>query len=238
MKMRKQTLSAKLSDEDTFATSLLAIAVDTYGTDIFDWDPQTLNTNLEEDFSATLPVVNRDKLQSLILAYTSDMFYVSVEAFTHICNVLSGAEANFSRWDMLTSEEIIWGIYEVSLNVAIDREAGDDPPEFGHEVRRYIGTVLEADGVTEPPDILRIAEMSPSTKADEWSDDPTFFNAAFDKAKTESRELLMHLASRLSQLMEEMNSLPLQHRDAEAWKKFKTAVERFVPKLVEDIAAS
>lgn len=233
--VHRKTLTEILQNEDAFATSLLAISLDTYGTDIFEWDPRTLWMNLAEDFGANLPPVNRDKIQALILAYTTDLFHVSVECFTHLCNVLGGSEANFRRWDKVTPEEIIWGVYEVSLNTAIDREPGEDPPEFSHEVRIYIGATLQEDGIFDPPDILRIAEMPPGPNEAEWSDEPDMFNASFDKAQTEKKELMVFLANRLSQFMVEINSLPLQHKDTETWDKFRKAVESNIPRILREI---
>ena len=220
----QQKLRILLRDDDAFATSLLAVCLDKYGTDVFEWDPKTLRLSVEEDFGVDLPPINGDKLQSLILVYTTDLPYVSVEAFNHVCNVLSGSEANFRMWDVLSPEEAIWGMYEMSLNVAIDLGPSERPPEYSHEVRRYLGVILKNDGIFEPPDILRIAEMEDSDKdIEQWADDPVMFNAAFDKQRTEKARLLEFVGTRLLELLQELNGLPLHDRDAESWNKFYRA---------------
>jgi len=233
--LEKRKIREKLEDEEAFATSLLALCLDAYGTEVFDWDPRTLWISLSEDYGVDLPSINKDKIQALTLAYTTNLPYVSVEAFNHVCNVLSGSEANFRVWDLLSPEEALWGIYEMSLNVAVDREKDEEPPEFSHEVRLYLGTILENDGIFDPPDILRVAEFrSAESGLEQLVDDPVLFNAVYDKQKTDKADLLEFLGRRLLALMQELSDLPLQDRDPEQWAQFRQAVESKARKLVEE----
>ena len=232
MTKNKAILQKTLSNEEAFATSLLAIVLKAYGTEAFDWDPASLWMALAEDFSVTVPPVNKDKLQAMILVYTSDLPFVSVEAFTNVCNVFNDSEANFSRWDMLSPEECIWGVYEMLLNVGIERKPNEPAPEYGHEVRRYIGVILENDGITDPPDILRIAEMESRAGLDQWHDDPDMFIAASDKVQTEKARLVEFLASRLLSLLEELNGLPIV--DAETWGPFRKSVATSAYRMVAE----
>lgn len=223
-----------LENEDAFATSLLAIALDEYGTDVLSWDPETLWMELAEDFSARIPRVNKDKLQALITCYTTNLFFVSLEFFITTCNVLSGAEANFSKFDPADSEEIIWAVYEIMLNTSIDRDKNDkEDYHFSHEIRRYMGIALENDGVFDPPDVLRVAEMTDRTNLDLWQDEPDMYNAAFDKSKAEKVALLSFLGSRLLELLKELNDVvpKLRNYEPSSWQKFKTAVETNAKKL-------
>ena len=229
----KKQIRSVLENEDAFATSLLAIALDNYGTDVFDWDPETLWIELAEDFGVKLPQVNKDKLQALITAYTTDLVYVSVEVFNNVCNVLSGSQANFKRWDPLTPEEALWGLYELSLNLSIDRKPGEGPPDFSHEIKQYLGVVLNQDGIFDPPDLLRIAEFDTSNDIEQWADDPEFFNATYDFQKTERARLLESLGKRLLELMNELNDLPLQFRN-EKWEKFRSGISTSAQRLVNE----
>jgi len=222
---QKQKLRNVLTNEDAFATSLLAICLDEYGTEIFDYEPESLWMALSETFNIKVPRINKDKLQAMLVAYTTDLPFISVEMFTNICNVLSGSEANFYKWDALTPEEIIWGIYELLLNVGIDRETGEGAPEFSHEVRLYMGVVLKNAGVVDPPDILRIAEFGPAESMDQWSDSPTMFNAIYDLEKSDKAALLKFLGGRIIQLLTELDDLPFKDRTDE-WAKFRSAIAK------------
>ncbi len=229
----KKILKDKLSDEDAFATSLLAILLDEYGVGVFQWDPDTLWINIAEDFGAVLPEVNKDKIQALVTAYTTDLAFISVETFNHICNVLSGSEANFQRWDILSPEEALWGMYELALNLSLNREPGESAPEYSHEIRQYLGVILDQEGIFDPPDLLRIAEFNTPADLDNWADDPEFFNAAYDLQKTNQARLLEGLGHRLLELLDELNDLPLQFRNEE-WGKFREAVASSAKKMVEE----
>ena len=187
---------------------------------------------IAEDFGTVISRVNKDKLQAMFLVYTSNIPFVSVEAFNNVCNVFGGSEANFSRWDALSPEECIWGVYEILLNVGIGLQSGEAKPEFGHEIRRYIGIILENDGIFDPPDILRIAEMESRAKLDQWSDDPVMFNAAHDKSQLERLNLIKFLATRLLSLIEELNSLPIINR--ETWEPFRKSVERSARNMLKE----
>lgn len=225
-----------LENEDTFATTLVTICVDAFGTEFFEYDPETTWLGLAELYGAELPRTNKDKIQAMTLVYTTDLPLISVEAFNFVCNVLSGSEANFKKWDPLAPEEAIWGIYEMLLHIGIDREKDEEPPQFSHEVRRYLGIILFNDGIFDPPDIMRIAEMPDRSNLDQWTDEPAIFNAVWDKAQTEKQALLEFLAERLYGMMTELNDvLPqLEHYNEESWDKFATAVSANVSKITAE----
>ncbi len=234
--MQKQSLKAALLSESTFSTTLLAICLDAYGTEMLEWDPRTLWMSLADDYGVEVPPINKDKLQAITLVYTTNLPFISVETFSHVCNVLSGSEANFHKWDMVTPDELIWGVYEMMLNIQIDRVHGEKSQEFSHEVRRYMGIILNNDGIFDPPDVLRVAEMPSRASLDQWEDDPEMFNAAHDHAQTEKRQLMESLARRLLEFITEMNNIVplLGDYESETWLKFKSAVERGANKLLAE----
>ena len=80
---------------------------------------------------------------------------------------------------------------------------------------------------------MRIAEFDTANDIEQWADDPDFYNAAYDKAKTEHARLLEGLGHRLMALLQELNDLPLEFRN-EDWGKFKIGVERSARKLTTE----
>jgi len=220
-----------LLNEDTFATSLLAICIDNYGTDIFEWEPETLWNYLFEDFNVILPAINKDKLQALIVCYTTNLFYHSWEMFSHICNVLNGAEASFTTLDPVTAEEALWGIYEVAINTQ-----DGDSDEFSDEIQRYLGIVLKHDGITNPPDALRVAITDDNPGIQQWADDPELFSAIRYKTDADSYDLKAYLYSQLKALLAELNEVPLNHRNDKSWEKYVTAVIKSIPDLGEKLS--
>lgn len=227
-----------LANEDTFATTLLALCLDRYGTEIFDWDVRTLNIALAEDFNVEVPRANLDKIQALILVHTTNMVFVSLEAFVHVCNVLSGSEANFSHWDHLTPEEALWGLYEIALHIGIERKDNETPDEFNDEIRQYLGVVARNAGLVRPPDLLRIADMHDAhQRVDDWQEDPIFVKAIHDNDKARNDELMLFLADRIEALIAEMTAAPLQFRN-DGWSEFTQSMTTVVDRIRHDVQSA
>lgn len=199
--------------EATFATSLLLLTVDTYGTECFDWDFKTLKMEIEEDFNVKLPQVNFDRLMVAINILKTDDFFKSLPDFIAWCNVLDG-DVYDPRWfDPADAEEIAWGITEALI---IEPPVEEEP--FTEEIRAYIGAALDREGILNPPDILRIAlRDNPdlfSTVEYEFSDDPEMFSAiyGFESAKTQAINKYVKL--KLGLLAQQLGQLPLRSGDA------------------------
>jgi hypothetical protein len=148
--LRKDQLSKIVQDEEMLATPLLVLCIDAFGTDFFNWEPATFDLECAAHFGVQMPDVNRDKVWALVTVLSTDLFYKSLESFIPIANSLSGSEADFDDYDPVTGEEAAWAIAEA--NIIDPPEEKDDPAErFSHDIRRYIGETLKAEGVTTPP---------------------------------------------------------------------------------------
>ena len=147
-----------LSSTSTYATILLIIAIDSFSTECLEWEPDALVAELEDDYGVKMPQINKDKLNALILALTSDMFYTDPLVFWYSCNVLSGIPVNLqSGSDEPTSEEVAWGSVEVAL---IDMQDGDNrQPEYSDDVRTMVGVILHNEGFDRAPQFLKFAMM-------------------------------------------------------------------------------
>jgi len=141
-----------LEDRETFATVLLAILIDRYGTEMFEWEPETLKLEINDDFNATLPRVNSDKIWALIVAMTTNQFYLSIEIYRATCDALMGRDPDFAMFSPSDPEELAWGVTEVILNDPPDPKLGNN--EFSHEVSRYTGLILSQNGILVPPEPL------------------------------------------------------------------------------------
>ena len=54
----KDELRQLLEKRDAFATTLVVVCIDIYGTECFAWDPDMLLSELEADFNASIPQPN------------------------------------------------------------------------------------------------------------------------------------------------------------------------------------
>jgi len=99
----------------TMATVSHAIALHFFGTDIYEWEPETLAMELTDTLDVKIDEENLDRLHSIISSITSNSFYKDWVAFTAVCSVLNN-ENDPDELAEMTVAEFTWGIIEVSLN--------------------------------------------------------------------------------------------------------------------------
>lgn len=177
------------------------------------WDPATITLEIEDEFDVDLPQHSLDKLLVAIQILTTDKFFKSLPDFIMFCNVLDGDTYRPDMWDPADGEETAWGITEALL---ISPPDDDEPEPFSDEIRAYIGTVLDQEGIINPPDILRIAlrHANVSTSLDDFSDDPEMFNAIYDMEAGKTAEINQSIKDRTEILANQLAMLPLENGSA------------------------
>lgn len=211
----KETVASFLKQDDTFATTLLILLLDNYGTELLDWHPLTIWMELYEDFGVTPSRTTQDKILAAITAITSDTFFRDPLAFIHITDALSGEGVDFEQLLPPDPEAIAWAITEV---LAMNGHPG---VEFTAEIRRLIGVALQENGVYTPPDVLKLADY-PKETTDNISQnvdpDPAMYAAHYRRGQESSDQITQHVKSRLNALVAELDRVPLQNRDKASWK--------------------
>lgn len=210
------------SSPDTFATVLLTIFVDKYGTEGFQWSPETIAMEIAEDFNVQLSQPVFDRLMTAIDLVTSDSFYQSLPDFINQCNILSGDTYDPRTWDPADSLECAWGITEALL---LSPPEDDNP--FSDEIVGYIGKVLDEEGITNPPDVLKIAvrDKVPTNTVHEFSDDPIMFDSVYALETSKSDDITQALAGGLQRLATQLEALPL--RTGNTKQVVKQMLQRF-----------
>jgi hypothetical protein len=132
-----------LSDDGAVATALHVIALRAYGPEIYEIDPLELYTRLEEDFQTRLTVDNESKLQAIMLATSTEMFFEDSEAFRGISNTLTDGDPGLNGLDDVTLAEAAWAMYEVELN--------HGPGEMSPKIAEQLGNIM-ADEADDNPD--------------------------------------------------------------------------------------
>lgn len=198
-------------DPESFATTMLVVFLDTFGTAALQWDPQTIALEIESEWGIDLPRPNYDRLMVAIRLLTTDDFTTSLPDFIQFCNVLSGDLYDPENWDPADSTEIAWGLTEALL---LDPPEDDEP--FTEEIRAYIGAALDSEGMMRAPDILGIALREPirlDVQGD-YSDDPTMFASIyqFEAGKTEDVNNIVR--ARIKLLSAQLKAVPLRTGDA------------------------
>lgn len=207
-------LQAAWVSPDSFATTLLVLFIDTYGTDGCAWSPETIKLEIEDDFRVTLPQPNFDRLMTAINLLTADDFYQSLPDFINYCNLLSGDSFDPRVWDPADATEIAWGITE---GLMLSPPEPNDEEPFSEEIVAYIGKVLDQEGIIQPPDVLKIAirDQDPSAFIDsEFSDDPELFDSIYDFETSKTSEINRLIRANLQLLASQLESLPLRNGSA------------------------
>lgn len=206
--MSKDLMREMWKNPDTFGSVLLAAYLDRFGTEALDWDPTTATLEIEEEFDVDLPQESLDKLMVAIQILTTDRFYKNLPDFITFCNVLSGDEYRPDMWDPADAEEVAWGITEAMVIYPPD---DNDLEPFTEEIRAYIGSVVDAEGMMNPPDILRIAlrKARVSPNVEDFSDDPTMFNAIYDLEEGKKEDINRSIILRTKMLADQFSKLKL-----------------------------
>lgn len=198
--------------EDTYATTLLTLFVDTYGTDGISWDPETIILEIYDDFGVQISQGNLDKLMTAITLISSDAFYKSLPDFVAFCNVLNDDLYDPETWDPADAADVAWGITEAALLAPPDE---DEP--FTDEIRSYIAAVLDAEGIMQPPDILRLAIRDADQLVavqNDFSDDVQMFEAIYKFEQDKTDAINRYVQDSLKSLSGQLTALPLRSGNA------------------------
>lgn len=213
--MSKSIMQEAWTSRETFASVLLTMFLDKFGTEALTWDPTTITLEVEEEFDVDLPQLSFDKLMVAIQIMTTDRFYRSLPDFVAFCNVLGGDTYDPATFDPADAEEVAWGITEALLIYPPEDEQAEP---FTNEIRAYIGAVLDSEGLINPPDILRIAlrqsRVSPSIQ--DFSDDPTMFNAVYDFEEGKKQDINQSIRLKTKLLAAQLKALSLQNGAADS----------------------
>ena len=203
---QQAVLRQLLSDPETHATTLLTALLDRYGTEALEWSPATMAMELEEDTGAKLPAAAVAKLAVGVALLTTDRFFHDLPFFVTACNVLSGDIPVPGDIDLADAEDCAWGLTEGLLIYPPDE---DEP--FRDDIRRYLGQVLAAEGIDDPPDILRLA-ISPTRRLDDLGEED--YQSALERQRLTGEDLTRSIRENLTELFGELERLPLKNGDA------------------------
>lgn len=216
MRISKRPFIRHLTDPDAIGSVLLIGLLDEYGTEMLTWEPQTLDLEVKHDWKVAIPQVNKDKVWALVTELTTNLFYSSLDAFTHICNSLNGSGADFLNYDFADVQEMCWTLAEVQL-----LDPPDEGESFNEEIRSYMGERLKAEAFERVPKILKPYVEAPDR--DEAIDgvlteDAIDAKMFWDGQMRKVLEVDQFVRQRLHKLFVDLSTLPLENADSEAMK--------------------
>lgn len=213
----RQQLADVWKSPETSATVLLAIAIDLYGSEVLDWEPETLKEALRSSLDIEVTQREVDRFLALKTALMTNMAYTDVITFHHTINALNGSQAVFNTWDPIDLDELTWGLTELMLN---DRPVNDQDwvSRFSSDVKRYIGLIIEQTGSYIPdamPAVIKsLAEYAIDNSTTDM--DPTLYAVAYENSTAEVRDAEQYTQKKLDDTLTLLNQLPLSKR-SEGW---------------------
>lgn len=183
----KRTVIPWFSGErPTFATVLTSSLLKVYGPEALNWDAQTIQLQVKEDFNVEMPRRVFDQLMGQIAAITSTAVYNDVIAFDSYASAVNRLSIRFDH-DTPDPGDIAWAVAEL---------AQVDPEPVGvkgwsADIQAYIRVVLDDAGVTIPPKALGFVKPKPPTSG--FSDSPDLYAAAWAGQEAQAAEIDQHV---------------------------------------------
>lgn len=215
--LREDEVRKFVEDVSTPATCLLVLCLDEWGTDMLDWEPETLPRAARMSWNAELPQANRDKIWALITHMTTDAFYSSLDGFIHICNALSGHGVDFEQFDPAEVDEMCWGVAETSLIAPMEKE-----DRFCEEIVAYMETRLEYEGFQKVPHMLKKFVQIPAREEElnqTLTSDGIGFKNYWKMQESRLANIDIWVKERLTALFTTLEVLPLRFANEQGLKR-------------------
>jgi len=197
------------SRPDMYASCLLLMAVDSWGTECLEWEPETFTSAVRDEFGVALHALNYDKLNAAVSVVQTNLYHRSIGAFCAINKALSFKTVSPNEMNICSLDDVLWGTTEAQL-----LEGKEEYVEqgFTQDISRYVGQLLEAEGVMTPPSNLLFAKyqehVAEAVKNSEF-DDPMTWKMHMSREEDELKEMNQFMGVNLMRMFKQLKVLPL-----------------------------
>jgi hypothetical protein len=196
-----------LKDEEQLATPLALLVLDLYGLEALEWDPETLQMQLRDDYKVQISGTTLSRIYAAFAVITTDAFYHDVSRFIQLSRVFAGNDFDVDVFSPAYLDEIMVALIEVFLL---------DPPEkpypFHEEISGYVAESMKSLGVMRPVFLLREFFENPVEYAPtEREDDEEMFAAVYQVQQDREKELLQIAKDHVTLLISQLTRLPLSN---------------------------
>ena len=142
------------------ATVLNAMVLSKYGEEALEWDPITIQMEIQDDFGVTPASECMDKICAMQIVMGTGDFFQRVDAFRNIVNTIANGQPFFQTFTPLQAEEIALAIATVGMN--------RDMIPFAPAVQELVRLSLKGDGYSDdqfPPILSCVFDRKPDEKS-------------------------------------------------------------------------
>ncbi len=197
----------------TFATILVSILLKAYGVEALEWENNTIELTIKEDFGVEMPRKVFDKLMSLLSVLNTDLAYREVSVFDHVTRGLCGEGSNIPH-GVPPVLDIAWAVTEIEI--ADPAPIGIDPKRrWSDTIKAYIRVALDDEGMPIAPKALNFIKDKPAPTTD--SDELTVASSWQEK-QSQADEVDRHVEELVNVMVAQLASigiaLPRQDKTA------------------------
>ncbi len=149
-----------------------------------------------------------DRLMSGIALLKSNAFFVDVQAFMDICNALNFGVVMSNTWIPADLDDVLWGVTEARM--LLGDEFNED--DFSHDVKRYVGVLLQEEGINKIPSVLSFAEIDENIEEtfESFEGDEVMEQAFWDTQQEEKAQIEQGNQEQLAEYMQQLYALPIE----------------------------
>lgn len=212
-----------LSDPNIYTTCIVAVLIDSYGTEWLNWQPETIEMELTSQGIDVTPSL-KDKLMVANTLLTTDTIHRDVLAFNNAVQVLNFGKISAEHFIPASLEDIMWGCLEMYI-----MEGKEDfftgyngKDAFSGDISYYVGKFLLDHGITKVPSMLKFAKIDQrdlDRRDKNIAEDPGLFDAYWDRQESDLKELEDDMKERSDELMQQLKMLPIESELLEQLKE-------------------
>lgn len=212
--------AAVFADPASFGTTLAVALVDLAGTAALSWDPLAVAMEVQAAAGVDVTPANFSKLMAAAAVVTTDRFARCLPDFIAVCNALSGHGLSPGVFDPAEAEDVAWGVTEALLLESLFFGRAGDAEPLSEEVRRYVGKVLDREGIMDPPDVLAVALRDDRGRARrvaaQHAGDPDLLALIRGVEAAKAGGITDHVRDGLRTLVNQLTTMSLTSGDARA----------------------
>jgi hypothetical protein len=148
-----------------------------------------------------------DRIMSGIALLTSNAFFVDLQSFMDTCNALNFGVVMSNTWIPADLDDVLWGVTEARMLLGDDFNVDD----FSHDVKRYVGVLLQEEGINKIPSVLNFAEIDDKVEEtfEAYGGDEVMEQAFWDNQQSEKDNLERENNAKLMRMMQQLKALPI-----------------------------
>lgn len=193
-----------LRNPKTFATPVVLFLVSDMGSDVLNYEPETIRDRLRE----IEPEVDNDlvdRVNAALGLFTSDLFWNDPVVFGLVCRTLNRATTPLG--DEPTLGDVAWGVTEASL-LTEDTIDNDPSDTFSSNINKYVKYLLKIQGIYVTPETLSTAFGDISAPL--LIDDPQILSARHAESSEAADDIDKMVSAKMTELLLQIKGLGIK----------------------------